>query len=128
MNRNYLMEFGWDLHFEDQLSEQYAVGRVLLEHKHTYRIICEDGEYVAELTGKFRFEAIEKGNYPAVGDWVSITKLPEEKKAMIHTVLPRKSSFSNINVFENVPTQIVVPRLSKNISSSIIPAPNAAQA
>jgi len=107
LNRNYLMEFGWDTHFEDQLLEQYEVGRVLLEHKHTYRIICEDGEYVAELTGKFRYEAIEKGDYPAVGDWVSITKLPNEKKALIHTVLTRKSSFSRKVAGDKTVEQIV---------------------
>ncbi|WP_242220853.1 ribosome small subunit-dependent GTPase A [Bacillus cereus group sp. BfR-BA-01380] len=107
MNRNYLVEFGWDTHFEEQLSEQYEVGRVLLEHKHMYRVICEDGEYVAELTGKFRYEALEKGDYPAVGDWVSITKFPEEKKAMIHTVLTRKSSFSRKVAGEKTVEQIV---------------------
>lgn len=107
MNRNHLVTFGWDLYFEDQLLEKCEVGRVLLEHKHMYRIMCEDGEYVAELAGKFRYEASEKGDYPAVGDWVSVTKLLEEKKAIIHTVLSRKSSFSRKVAGEKTEEQIV---------------------
>lgn len=46
--------------FEEQAVENYEVGRILLEHKHIYRIICNDGEYVAELSGKFRHEALTK--------------------------------------------------------------------
>ena len=35
--------------FEEQAVEKFEVGRILLEHKHIYRIICNDGEYMAEL-------------------------------------------------------------------------------
>ena len=38
---------------------------------------------MAELSGKFRHEAITKGDYPAVGDWVYIKKIEDEKRLFI---------------------------------------------
>ncbi|SDY74768.1 ribosome small subunit-dependent GTPase A [Bacillus sp. 166amftsu] len=107
MNQNRLESFGWDSFFEDQSIEKYEVGRILLEHKHMYRIICDDGEYIAELSGKFRHEALDKGDYPAVGDWVHIKKIEEEGKAIIHYVFPRRSSFSRQAAGERTAEQIV---------------------
>ncbi|MFH0919213.1 MAG: ribosome small subunit-dependent GTPase A, partial [Fibrobacterota bacterium] len=42
----------------------------------------------------FRFENKSKNRFPTVGDWVAVSIVPGEKKAMIHAVLPRKSVFS----------------------------------
>jgi ribosome biogenesis GTPase / thiamine phosphate phosphatase len=87
-------ELGWQSFFEDQCTnERYEVGRIFLEHKHMYRIMCEDGEYVGELTGKFRHNVLIRSDYPTVGDWVFITKVPGEQKVLIHGVLERKSTF-----------------------------------
>lgn len=107
MNCKNLELFGWSSYFEEQLVEQYEAGRVLLEHKHMYRVMCEDGEYIAELSGKFRYDTALKGDYPAVGDWVAVTKLPNEKKVIIHQVLPRKSSFSRKVAGNKTEEQIV---------------------
>ena len=38
---------------------------------------------MAELCGKFRHEAVTKGDYPAVGDWVYIKKIEDEKRLFI---------------------------------------------
>ncbi|HFO1054275.1 TPA: ribosome small subunit-dependent GTPase A, partial [Bacillus paranthracis] len=83
------------------------VGRILLEHKHIYRIICNDGEYMAELSGKFRHEAVTKGDYPAVGDWVYIKKIENEKKAIIHRIFPRRSSFSRQEAGTRTEEQVI---------------------
>ncbi|MDM5432988.1 ribosome small subunit-dependent GTPase A [Bacillus hominis] len=107
MNQNILESFGWDSFFEEQAVENYEVGRILLEHKHIYRIICNDGEYVAELSGKFRHEALTKGDYPAVGDWVYIKKIENEKKAIIHRIFPRRSSFSRQEAGNRTEEQII---------------------
>lgn len=107
MNQNRLESFGWDSFFEEESLAQFEVGRILLEHKHMYRIMCEDGEYIAELSGKFRHEALAKGDYPAVGDWVHIRKIEEESKAIIHGVFSRRSSFSRQAAGERTAEQIV---------------------
>lgn len=83
------------------------VARVLLEHKHSYRVFDGEREYLAELTGKFRFQAIAREDYPAVGDWVVIQPLPNENKAMIHEICPRTSKFSRKVAGTTVEEQIV---------------------
>ncbi|WP_459501198.1 ribosome small subunit-dependent GTPase A [Bacillus sp. C1] len=107
MNQNRLESFGWDSFFENQSLETYEIGRIVLEHKHVYRIICDDGEYIAELSGKFRHEALDKGDYPAVGDWVHIRKIEAEGKAIIHRVFQRRSSFSRQAAGERTAEQVV---------------------
>ena len=92
MNQNILESFGWDSFFEEQAVENFEVGRILLEHKHIYRIICNDGEYMAELSGKFRHEAVTKGIIQRLVI-VYIKKIENEKKAIIHRIFPRRSSF-----------------------------------
>lgn len=76
------------------LAERQAVGRIALEHKHTYRILTEGGELLGRVSGKFAFEALATSDYPAVGDWVIADVLEAEGKAVIQRVLPRTSSFS----------------------------------
>ena len=89
-----LQELGWKEFFEQQCREtEFSVGRVILQHKYLYRVMNEEGEWIAEPTGKFMFEATMKKDFPAVGDWVLMTTYPNEGKAMIHKVLERKSVF-----------------------------------
>ena len=62
---------------------------------------------MAELSGKFRHEAITKGDYPAVGDWVYIKKIEDEKKAIIHRIFQRRSSFSRQEAGTRTEEQII---------------------
>jgi ribosome biogenesis GTPase / thiamine phosphate phosphatase len=75
---------------EFDLLLEYSVARVIVEHKEVYRVKDADGEYLAKITGKQMFVATKREDYPAVGDWVAIEKLPEEK-AIIRGILPRKT-------------------------------------
>jgi len=70
--------------------EDYAVARVIAEYKGAYRVKSPAGEYLAEITGKQIFRALEREDYPAVGDWVAVTHLDAER-AVINGVLQRKS-------------------------------------
>jgi ribosome biogenesis GTPase len=89
-----LESYGYSPFFSNQHREGFEAGRVALEHKHLYRIYAEDGEWLGELSGKMRFEAERREHYPAVGDWVWMTKLPGERKVIIHGIFDRKSKFS----------------------------------
>jgi len=97
-----LKGLGWQDFFEKQILEffeeqgvgtEFSVGRIVLQHKYLYRVLNENGEWIAEPTGKFTFDALAKKDFPAVGDWVLMTTYPDEGKAMIHQVLARKSVF-----------------------------------
>jgi ribosome biogenesis GTPase / thiamine phosphate phosphatase len=108
---NHLQAWGWNDHFEAHFApfaeQGVSVGRIALEHKRLYRIVTEHGELLGEVTGKFRFTASGREDYPAVGDWVVISPRVEEKRASIHAVLPRRSKFSRRAAGETVEEQIV---------------------
>ncbi len=93
-----LQILGWNSFFEESFEEYkqqgFEVARVSLEHKRLYRVLSERGELLAEVSGKLRFQALERQDFPAVGDWVVISARPHEQKATIHGILPRKSKFS----------------------------------
>jgi ribosome biogenesis GTPase len=91
-------ELGWNDYLNNKFApyeeQGFTVGRVMLEHKRIYRVETENGEYLAEVSGKYRFEAESREDYPAVGDWVVLSERPSEKKATIQALLPRFSKFS----------------------------------
>jgi ribosome biogenesis GTPase / thiamine phosphate phosphatase len=76
--------------YKDLKLPEYSVARVIVEHKEAFRVKDTGGEYLAKITGKQMFIATKREDYPAVGDWVAIEKLPEGK-AIIRGILPRKT-------------------------------------
>ncbi|MCM3733060.1 ribosome small subunit-dependent GTPase A [Fictibacillus nanhaiensis] len=93
-----LKSLGWNQTFEEAFKEyenQLLVpGRISVEHKGLYDVLTEHGELLGEITGKIRYNATGRHDYPAVGDWVAVQAVPQEGKAYIHGILPRKSKFS----------------------------------
>ena len=102
---------GWNSVFsksyKSHSQEGYTVGRVALEHKNTYILYTEQGELSAEVSGKLRYQATERQDFPAVGDWVVISVREAQKTATIHAVLPRKSKFSRKTVGTKTEEQII---------------------
>lgn len=70
--------------------ERFSIARVTVEHKGAYRVRNERGDFLATVTGKQMFRAFSREDYPAVGDWVVITELGNER-AVIEGILPRKT-------------------------------------
>ena len=95
-----LKELGWNSFFENHFIEYNQQNttcipaRIISAQRHIYSVLCEYGELKGEITGKFRYEVQSIEKYPAVGDWVGITKKEQEDKAIIYFVLPRKTSLS----------------------------------
>ena len=89
-----LEDLGYNSFFESNRKalglEGYSVARVMAEYRGAYRVKNPAGEYLDEVTGKQMFDAQSREDYPAVGDWVAITELDQER-AVIHRVLPRKT-------------------------------------
>ncbi|MFH2069216.1 MAG: ribosome small subunit-dependent GTPase A [Candidatus Omnitrophota bacterium] len=89
-----LEDLGYNAFFESNRKTlrltDYAVARIVAEHKEAYSVKGVNGEYLAKITGKHIFNATKREDYPAVGDWVSITELDKEQ-AVIHKILPRKT-------------------------------------
>ncbi|OLR61962.1 ribosome small subunit-dependent GTPase A [Anaerostipes sp. 992a] len=70
------------------------IGRVLSQSRDLYRVISEQGELLAKISGKFRYEVKNQTDYPAVGDFVVMDRSHDANgNGIIHCVLPRKSVF-----------------------------------
>lgn len=106
-----LTKLGWNKDYEIAFKEYegkgYKPGRIFAEYKNIYKVMCEDGEMLAEISGKLHFGAESQGDFPAVGDWVAVTVRANESRATIHHILPRKSKFSRKAVGSNIDEQIV---------------------
>jgi ribosome biogenesis GTPase len=93
-----LRELGWNRFFEEHFTDYKQKGlvpaRVIREHKHIYHVQTEQGSIAAALAGKIDFDAQTKADYPTVGDWVAVKLIPNEDKAVIRAILPRKSKFT----------------------------------
>ncbi|MEE9557832.1 MAG: ribosome small subunit-dependent GTPase A [Candidatus Adiutricales bacterium] len=89
---------GWNSFFQqhlDQLSDKEAIpGRIIRESKNLYQVYSEEGELMAEISGKMRYEAQDASTFPTVGDWVALKTRPGEDRATIINLLPRQSKFS----------------------------------
>lgn len=108
--------FGWnkffEQHFAEYLDSGFIPARISQEHRNIYRIICNEGELSAEVSGKYRYQTSEKTNFPSVGDWVAV-ELIGDNKATIHNLLPRKNKFSRKVPGTNTIEQVLVANIDK---------------
>lgn len=93
-----LYSLGWNKNLEEQYQQykqRYDVGRVAVEYKSLYKVLCQNGEVLAGISGKLSYSAQGTVDYPAVGDWVLIERTSSSQdKTVICQILPRKSKFS----------------------------------
>lgn len=120
-----LEELGYNKFFEFNRKSlgmtKYPVARVVAEYREAYRIRNKEGEFLAKVTGKHMFNAINRADYPAVGDWVTIEKLPDNK-AIIRSILPRKTilkkKYSNKQenqiIATNIDTAFIVESMDRD--------------
>lgn len=67
--------------------------RVIVQEKGLYTISYDGNENIAEVSGKFRYDAREPSAFPAVGDYV-VASWPEDgSHSIISEVFPRRSAF-----------------------------------
>jgi len=99
---------------ENHLSD-LSVGRVTQEHRERYVVTDGDKEYEAEITGNLRFTASSRADFPAVGDWITMT-VYDSDQAIIHEILPRKSVLERQAVGKPGEVQII----SANIDAAFI--------
>jgi ribosome biogenesis GTPase / thiamine phosphate phosphatase len=92
-----LAQLGWTPALEEQFAPHAADGlepaRVAVEHRDAYVVYTARGERPAELSGRLRHAAAERGDLPAVGDWVAVTATDP---ALVQAVLPRRTKFSRL--------------------------------
>lgn len=96
MNTITLEKIGFTEPFKNEALqyEHLYAARISSQHKDLYKVISENGELQAKVSGKMSFNAYDSTDYPAVGDWVMIDRPTDENGvAIIHQLLTRKSLF-----------------------------------
>jgi ribosome biogenesis GTPase len=104
-----LNELGWDLYkksLKENIDEE-CIAKVAVENRGGYLLYSIFGEIIGIVQGKFMRAVKSESEYPKVGDWVRIEKLPSEAKAIIKEVLPRISKISRKRAGEDIAEQII---------------------
>lgn len=108
-------DLGWDAYFEamwaDAKMDECVAARVVSQQRGLWRVAGEFEECWAEPSGKFRKESEEGGDWPAVGDWVSVEMRPEKQSALIQRVLPRRSRFVRKVAGKQIAEQVIVANI-----------------
>lgn len=93
------------------------IGRVSSQSKNLYKVITEEGEIAAEISGIFHHSVKELSEYPAVGDFVMVDRTDNSQgNGIIHHILAQKSIFARKVAGSKEDTQIV----STNIDTVFI--------
>ncbi|MCT8978707.1 ribosome small subunit-dependent GTPase A [Clostridium sp. CX1] len=92
--------------------EGLYIGRVSVQHRNIYKVITEEGEIFAEVSGKLNYTSKSAIDYPAVGDWVLVDRTTNENgNAIIHHILSRRSCFERKVAGTRVDSQIVAANI-----------------
>ena len=96
MNYENLKRYGFNDRFENDAKEYERLipARVTQQHTNLYKIITEQGEISAAVSGKLMYTAQDSLDFPAVGDWVMADIADSNSNsAVIRGILARKSVF-----------------------------------
>jgi ribosome biogenesis GTPase len=86
-------------------------GRVCAEHREQYHYWGEHGEGVAQVSGRFRHAAGGRGDFPAVGGWVVLSRPHDAGPALVRAVLRRNNKFSRKVAGEATAEQVIAANL-----------------
>ena len=68
-----------------------APARVVGEERGLFNLATPDKEFLGLITGRLRYLANERLDLPAIGDWVLCTATDDPERAIIHSILPRRT-------------------------------------
>ncbi len=116
-----LTKLGWNADLDQQFVPYYAMGlvpaRVAVEDKLFFRVWTDAAELLAQVSGKCVHEARRSNSkFPKVGDWVAVKLLPNEQKAVIQAILPRRTQLSRKMIGRGATEQI----LATNIDTAFL--------
>lgn len=112
----FLFHFGWSPFFESQVahlvSNSLKPARIICEERNLYRVQTgHDQIFWASIRGKMQFSAMNREDFPAVGDWVLVEIPQQSDRGIISQVLDRKTVLRRKQVGSTSHTQI----LSSNV-------------
>jgi ribosome biogenesis GTPase / thiamine phosphate phosphatase len=105
-----LHDLGWNAFFAAEWNSAVRQGerpaRVTAQHRELWDLAGEFGDCRAEASGKLRLAADEGADWPAVGDWVSVSGEPEHGMT-IREVLPRRTQIARKVAGRRVVAQVL---------------------
>ncbi len=111
---NNLEKYGLCKFFADQVAvcPELSVARVLSQHRDLYKVVTAKGEFLAEVSGRFKFEAGNISDFPVVGDFVMVDDSNgKDSNVIVHRVLTRKSTFERVSAGGGNQTQILAANI-----------------
>lgn len=86
---------------------------IISQEKSIYQVICANGELLAEVSGKLRFEATLPSDFPVVGDFVMLDRCTNKNgNVIIRYVLHTKSLFVRKAVEKTSEGQVVAANIT----------------
>lgn len=93
-----LQDLGWDAAWDAAFAVHRDAGlepaRVALEDKHSFTLVGRQGECPARIAGRLQHAASGAADLPKVGDWIAFRHKPGDTRAVIHHLLPRRTSLT----------------------------------
>lgn len=112
---NSLELYGWTLFHQEAFEAldrpDLVPGRVAVENRTGCLVLSPYGDLQAEVTGRMLYTTDSNAALPKVGDWVAMTVFPEERKGVVHHVLPRHSVFSRKMAGKEAREQVVAANI-----------------
>ncbi|MBM7649936.1 ribosome biogenesis GTPase [Bacillus ectoiniformans] len=88
------------------------IGRVTSQYKNLYKVMTENGEMTAEVSGKFHYRVKDFSEYPAVGDFVMVDRTDDSQgNGIIHCTLARRSVFVRKSAGSKEDIQVVAANI-----------------
>ncbi len=106
-----LEDFGWNSFFENHhtrhQNDTIIPARVSFQGRGMYRLLSEDGEVWAEISGALRYAGQSSGDLPACGDWVLADRPENSDRTIIRHLLPRLTAFSRKQAGTGMDQQVI---------------------
>lgn len=93
------------------MKDDVIIARVIEVNKNSSMVSDGFHEMIAELSGKFMFDAQGPTDLPTVGDWVAIQALDNFTFAIIHSVLPRRTVLKRKESGKRIDFQLIAANI-----------------
>jgi ribosome biogenesis GTPase / thiamine phosphate phosphatase len=93
------------------IKDGFSLARVIEVNKDRY--IVSDGrhEMIAEISGKFKFDASGSVDFPTIGDWVEVQIQDNYSLAIINSILPRKTLLKRKESGKRIDFQLIAANI-----------------
>ena len=84
---------------KENISKEQILGRVSSQYRDIYKVIVNDREVLAKVSGKYMYNTYSKEDYPVVGDYVVLDRDDDKTgNAIIEKIIDRKTILKRKNI------------------------------